>query len=457
MPLQPSEVAALDSLHRQLTSTASDDGTLLAYYNTEHAFQHLGLALPPSYRREYDVVTSGAAVVVDSVVDRQQVRSLVLPSEETADPQLRAIWDGSNMDSQLIMFNTDRRLYGRTFLSVATNERDESRPLIRAESPLEMAGIIDERREVALAAARFYGKDSETGRSPIFATLYLPDVTVWVGWSKVQRRWLEVDRDPHGMSEVPIFMHLNRRTTSSWVGRSALTRSIRSIIDGTCRNLTNMQFAIESHGIPRIFMTGVARGDFMDNKGNPIPQWAAYYNAIHTLTNPDARVGQLTASDLKNFEAAQLIYAREMSAATGFPASYFGITTVNPPAEGAIVGEEKRLVRTVERENTEVGTTLGWALGMAYRFATGRTVAGNQVRVDWHNPATPTVAQRMDAVVKAKQEGILSREGAWDELGWTDARKKKERAYFQAELDDPTIQLANSLLGGMTDAAAGNA
>ena len=108
--MQPSEVAALDSLHRQLTSTASDDGTLLAYYNTEHAFQHLGLALPPSYRREYDVVTSGAAVVVDSVVDRQQVRSLVLPSEETADPQLRAIWDGSDMDSQLVMFNTDRRL-----------------------------------------------------------------------------------------------------------------------------------------------------------------------------------------------------------------------------------------------------------------------------------------------------------------------------------------------------------
>ncbi|MGC8016098.1 hypothetical protein ACP3V9_25285, partial [Salmonella enterica] len=75
---------------------------------------------------------------------------------------------------------------------------------------------------------------------------------------------------------------------------------------------------------------------------------AAYYNAIHTITNPQAKVGQLTASDLKNFRAAQEAYAIEMSAATGFPISYFGLSTANPPAEGAIVGEEKRLVRTCE-------------------------------------------------------------------------------------------------------------
>ena len=145
-----------------------------------------------------------------------------------------------------------------------------------------------------------------------------------------------------------------------------------------------------------------------------------------------------------------------MVQATGFPASYFGVTTVNPPAEGAIVGEEKRLVRRVESENVEVGVTLGWAAAMAYRFATGNSVPGNQVRVEWHNPSTPTVAQRMDAIVKAKQAGILSREGAWDELGWSPARKDKERAYFAAELNDPTVQLARDLMGGATDAAAGN-
>ena len=447
MPLQPSEVATLDALRKQLSELGSHDKTVLAYYDTEQAFEHMGLALPEDYRIAYDVITSDASVVVDSVVERQQVRSLILPDEETASDRLQAVWDGSNGDAQLRMFNTDRRLYGRAFMSVATNEKDEARPLVRAESPLEMAGVIDERREVMQAAARFYGRDPQTGRSPIYATLYLPNVTVWVAWSCDRSRWLEVDRDEHRLGEVPIFMHLNRRLTASWQGRSVLTRGVRSLIDGLCRDLTNMQFAVESHGIPRIFMTGVAKGDFVDEAGNPLPQWAAYFNAIHTLKDPAAKIGQLLASDLQNFKAAQAVYTQEMVKATGLPASTFGVTTANPPAEGSIVGEEKRLVRMTENENVDVGTTLGWVMGMAYRFATGEAVSGNRVRVDWHNPATPTVAQRMDAVVKAKQSGILSREGSWDELGWSEARKAKERAYFAAEADDPEMQLARELIG----------
>lgn len=456
MPLQPSEVAVLDKLYAALQETASADELNLRYYLGVQRFEHIGLALPPEYRQGYEVVTSGPAVVVDSVVERQEVRSLILPGEETADPTLRAIWDGSNMDVGLQMFNRDRRIYGRSFISVGANERDEARPLIRVESPREMAAFVDRRHEVATAAARFYGVD-EQGRTPTNATLYLPDSTVWLERSTMTGRWLEVDRDAHGLSEVPIFMHLNGRLSGAWQGRSALTRPILTTVDGACRNLTNLQFAVEAHGVPRVWMTGVARGDFVDADGKPLPVWEAYFNAIHTLANEDAKIGQLTAADLKNFETAQVMYAREMSAATGFPASYFGITTANPPAEGAIVGEEKRLVRRCQLENTEVGMTLGWVGAMAYNFATGQRIEGNRVRVAWHNPATPTEAQRTDAVVKLFQSKAISREGLWDRLGMSEAEKAKERAYFAAELNDPTIQLANSLLNGSTDAATSNA
>lgn len=457
MALQPSELDALDKLYKALSASGGGDELLLRYYLGRQRLEHIGLALPPQYRHGYDVFTSGPAVVVDSVVERQQVRSLVLPGEDTADPRLRAIWDGSNMDTQLQMFNRDRRIYSRAFLSVGTNEKDESRPLLRVESPREMAAMVDVRHEVALAGARFYGSDEATGRTPTHATLYLPDVTVWLQWSSLSNRWLEVDRDRHVLGEVPIFMHLRGRLSGSWAGRSALTPPILSAVDAACRNLTNMQFAVESHGIPRMFMVGAARGDFLDSNGAPIPQWEAYYNAIHTLTNAQGKVGQLEASDLKNFETAQMMYAREMMQATGFPASYFGVSTANPSSEGAIVAEEKRLVRTCESENTEVGMTLGWAGALAYRLATGERIEGNRVRVNWHNPATPTEAQRMDATVKAYQSKLISREGAWDRLGMTESEKAKERAYFAAELNDPTIQLANSLLNGSTDAALGDA
>ena len=64
---------------------------------------------------------------------------------------------------------------------------------------------------------------------------------------------------------------------------------------------------------------------------------------------------------------------------------------------------------------------------------------GNRVRVDWFDPATPTVSQREDALAKRRAAGVLSREGYWDELGWSEARKAKERAYFQAEEADGLI------------------
>ena len=93
---------------------------------------------------------------------------------------------------------------------------------------------------------------------------------------------------------------------------------------------------------------------------------------------------------------------------------------------------------------------------VAMRFATGDWVTGNRVRVEWFDPATPTVAQRMDAVTKAVSVGILSREGAWDELGWSDQRKAKEKQYFAEQASDPLLErIAAGLSSGADDAGSG--
>ncbi|WP_254070125.1 hypothetical protein [Pimelobacter simplex] len=173
--------------------------------------------------------------------------------------------------------------------------------------------------------------------------------------------------------------------------------------------------------------------DFVDERGKPIPQYEAYFDAIHTIANAAGKVGQLTAADLKNFETSMNVYRTEASVNTGFPGRFFGLNTTNPPAEGAIRADEAKLIRSVEAQNEQVGMSLGWVGALAMRFATGEWVKGNRVRVEWYDPATPTVAQRMDAVTKAVGSDILSREGAWDELGWSEPRKEKERGYFSRQ------------------------
>jgi hypothetical protein len=447
--LAAEHLAWIDALKRDLDARSLDDELLLRYYLGRQRVEQLGMAIPPAMRR-FLVITNWCRTVVDTIDSRQQVRSLTLPGEETADPVLRSIWDANNLDAHVSMFNKDRMIYGRAFLSVGANEDNRELPLVRVESPREMVARLDYRREVISAAARFYGT-TDGGYGPTNVTLYLPNVTIWAQRAQ-DGQWWEVDRDEHNLGAVPVVMHLNRRLSGSWLGESQMTDVIPHV-DAAARALTNMQFAQEAHGIPRMWMAGVKKEDFIDAEGNPVPQFEAYFDAIHTITDAAGKVGQLTAADLKNFETAINIGGAQASVATGFPLRKFGISSVNPPTEGSIRAEESDMVRSIESQNVEVGISLGWAGALAYRFATGKTVEGNQVRTDWFDPATPTVSQREDALAKRKAADVLSREGYWDELGWSEARKAKERAYFEAEAMDP---LTRALAAEVTrDASTG--
>jgi hypothetical protein len=442
--LTPGEISLIESLKRDLDNTRHQDALNLAYYLGQQRVEQLGMAIPPNMRR-FLVIVNWPRVMVDTIERRQNLRGLTLPGQEAADPELRELLDANNFETELSLFNLDRLIYGRAFLSVGANEEDPTLPLMRAESPTEVTAQVDIRQRRMLAAGRFYGTD-ENGTTPTNVTLYLPNETVWV--AKDGSKWREIDRDRHMLGRVPLVMHLNRRMSGSWAGRSEMA-DIIPLTDAAARSMTNMQFAQEAHGIPRLFAAGVAQGDFVDSAGNPLPKWEAYFNAVWMNKSKDARVTQFTASDLKNFETALSMYGTQAATVTGFPARYFGLHTANPAAEGAIRADEQQLVEGVERQNAAVGTTVGWAAGLAYRLRTGEWVQGNRIRADWFDPGTPTYSQRADAISKmmAGANPVLSREGAWDELGWSEARKAKERAYFAAQ-GDPELEAMARLTNG---------
>ena len=83
----------------------------------------------------------------------------------------------------------------------------------------------------------------------------------------------------------------------------------------------------------------------------------------------------------------------------------------------------------------------------------------NQIKTEWHDPGTPTFAQKADALQKMHGGGpIVSREGSWDELGWSDARKERERGYFEDEAQDPYLaRLTAKESDGVAAVAGGGA
>jgi hypothetical protein len=377
---------------------------------------------------------------------------MILPDAETADPQLTAISDANNLDADLSLFLDDRYTYGRAFFSVGANEDDPSLPLIHVESPTEMTALVDIRKRTMTSAAKIYGPPNE---EPTNITLYKPDVTIWLERAEDGGKWVEVDRDEHKLGRVPVTMSLCRRRSGSWVGTSLMAR-VAGITDAAARALTNMQFASEAHGIPQKWAVGVTQGDFVKQDGTPIPAWEAYFNAVWMNKNKDVKLGQFSAADLKNFETQLNIYGRLAGSVTGLPLRYFGLSTTNPPSADAIRAEEAQLVKFVERQNSQVGSVLGWTAALALRFATGEWIDGSRIGVEWHDPATPTVAQREDALMKRKSQGVLSVQGYWDELGWSEQRKAKEREYLREEASgDPIFQAARDLMGGSGAAAGG--
>ena len=429
LPLDESKL--VDDLSRRLFTSYADDQRFDRYYEGSQRLTHIGLAVPPELRK-FETVLNWCRTVVDSVSDRMRMKAFYLPGEQQASEALRESWDYNNLDSESIAHHQEMLILGRGFVSVGANEEDPEFPLIQVENPRELAVDIDHRHRRLRAAVRVMPSDQDAPGSPSSAVLYLPDATVRV--ERHRGRWVIVDRDDHGLGRVPLVMFLNRRRVGQWTGVSEMVDAI-PLVDAAARSLTNLQLAGETHSVPQKYVLGMSKGDFVDANGNPIPAWEAYFNAIWANQNKDAKVGQFAASDLSNFHNTVDHYASKLAGLYGLPARYVGITSVNPAAEGAIRAEEARLILNVEKKAALAGDGWGWVMGLVERFRTGEWVSGSRIKTDWFDAGTPTYAQRADALTKMYNsgQGILSREGVWEELGWSEARMERERSRFEAE------------------------
>ena len=429
LPLDESKL--VDDLSRRLFTSYGDDQRFDRYYEGSQRLTHIGLAVPPELRK-FETVLNWCRTVVDSVSDRMRMKAFYLPGEDRASEALRESWDYNNLDSESIAHHQEMLILGRGFVSVGANEEDPEFPLIQVENPRELAVDIDHRHRRLRAAVRVMPSENDAPGTPSNAVLYLPDSTMRL--KRHQGRWVVEDRDDHGLGRVPLVMFLNRRRVGQWTGVSEMVDAI-PLVDAAARSLTNLQLAGETHSVPQKYVLGMSKGDFVDAEGKPIPAWEAYFNAIWANQNKDAKVGQFAASDLSNFHNTVDHYASKLAGLYGLPARYVGITSVNPAAEGAIRAEEARLILNVEKKAALAGDGWGWVMGLVERFRTGEWVSGSRIKTDWFDAGTPTYAQRADALTKMYNsgQGILSREGVWEELGWSEARMERERSRFEAE------------------------
>lgn len=444
MPLSEDEEDTLKRLWSALNREQQKYKRLDGYYEGTRKLSQLGLAVPPALEA-FTVMVNWPRITVDSIEQRCDVEGFRLPGVETANDELWGIWQASDLDEESQMGHLDALALGRAYVCVGTREDDEAAagvPLITVESAKYIIHENDQFGRRLTAALR--RPPVSAAHPTASATLYLPDVTVWLERDS-SRGWIELDRDEHGLGSVPVVPIVNRSRLDDRMGVSEMADVI-DLTDAACRALTDVQVATEVLAVPQRYVMGASPKDFVDANGEPLTAWETYFGAVWALQNGEARVGQFSAADLQNFERMVNLYANLASGLSGLPTRFYGQYTTNPPSEGSIVADETRLIMNAYRKHRAFGGAWERVMRVARRIMDGGwDPALSRLETLWRNPETPTRAQQADATVKLVQANILPVEAAWEDLGYSATRRAQLRRMREEQLAaDPLTAAAGA-------------
>lgn len=385
-------------------------------------------------------------LIVDSVEERLDVNSFRLPKQDAADDDMWRVWQANDLDEESQMGRVDALVMKRSYLSVGANEEDRDTPLVSVESPLEVFGYVDPRtRQLAAALKRTYVADTTVRVPERYATLYLPNVTIWYDWAEGYR---EIDRDEHNLGVVPIVPLVNRSRTADRYGRSELDAVI-PLSDAANKLATDMMVAAEFVAIPLRGLFGIGPEDLEDQDGNKLTALQAIMGKLLTIPDAEgvAKHFEFASANLANFHDSIEALAKIAASIGGLPPDYLGLTTDNPPSAESRQAAEIRLIKRAERKQVAFGGSYEKTMRLVRRIQSGDwDPALKRLETDWRDASTPTVAQSADAAVKKFQAGIVPKRQTREDLRYTDVQiARMEAEDEKAAAMDPIGQMTRAL------------
>lgn len=398
------------------------------------------------------VVINWPRLVVDAVEERLDVTGFRLPDAETGDKEMWRVWKANGMPGQAQKAHVDSLVMSRGFVFVGANERDSDTPLITAESPLQVCADYDPATRAERAVVKRYNDvDPLTGSiRDQYATLKLPDSTHHYEL-KGRSGWTEVDRDVHKLGVVPVVTLSNRGRLLVPGGVTELA-DVLPISDAACKIATDMMVGSEFHAMPRRWALGFDQDDFTDADGKPVSVWSRLAGRIWATAknkkDDGVEVGQFPEADLKNFHSTIELLARIVASLAALPPNYMGLSADDAASDAAIRSREARLVKRAERKNGALGDGYEQVQRLVRRFQESDWDPSlRQLETLWADPATPTYAQKADAVTKLVAAGILPIEQAWEDLGYSSAQQARMK---QMQSDALDRALGGDLAGALT-------
>jgi hypothetical protein len=209
------------------------------------------------------------------------------------------------------------------------------------------------------------------------------------------------------------------------------TSELRAVIplsDAACKVASDMMVSAEYHAMPRRWATGMSLDDFADENGQPLGAMSSLAGRIWSNESETVKFGQFPEAQLTNFHDTINQLARLVAALTGLPPAFLGLATDQPPSADAIRASEARLVKRSERRQRAFGEAWERVMRLALLVRDGDLdPKARSLETAWRDAATPTYAQKADAVTKLHAAGILPTEQAWEDLGYSAEQRIRMR------------------------------
>lgn len=349
---------------------------------------------------------------------------------------LEAAWSRNDLDQMSPVLHREALALGRGYVMVWADEKQRAR--VSIESAHQMAVIRDPASRAITAAVKRW----EDGQST-HALLMLPEYIYHyrsahlVSGGSVSGYQL-VAKQLNPLDTVPVVEFRNGdRLLSQGVSEMA---DVLPLSDALTKLLSDLMVGSEYYARPRRWATGIELVEAPDGSlRNPFPEG----DRMMVSEAAEAKFGSLPASDLASYREAVDILMSQIMAVSALPAHYVGITTANPASADANRSAEASLTTRAEARQGTFGPAWEQVARLILAVEGNQMPSSYDVSVLWNDPATRSIAQEADAVVKLYQSGLLPQSYALSRLGYSEEEITRIRAAARMDSIDKVLTVGD--------------